>query len=114
MVNLSLKLTIPYCLQAEKTFAQLLSFSTMEDLEFLNYSTKKANYPKVSPEDVKRCIEGLNRIKAEKQGISHSLLYFLAHDVFEEKYTKGYVKKIIFEVAKQNQPNKNIFTSSLQ
>jgi hypothetical protein len=102
MVRLSLKLTIPYSLNAGETFAQLLSFSTMEDLKFLHFTTRKANYPKVSQEDIQKCIAGLNRVKAEKRGISFNLLYFLAHDVFEEKYTKGYVRKIIYGVAMQH------------
>lgn len=101
MVHLSLKLTMPYSLNTGQTFAQLLSFSTMEDLKFLCFTTKKANYPKVSQEDIEKCIAGLNRVKAEKQGIPFNLLYFLAHDVFEEKYTKGYVRKIVYEVANQ-------------
>mgnify|MGYP001086540170 CR=1 FL=1 len=74
----------------------------MDDLKVLKYKTRKANYPKVSDEDVQTCIAGLSQVKQENEGISQNLLYFLAHYVFEEKYTKGYVRKIVYEVAKRN------------
>lgn len=102
MVQLSLKLTTPYTLNSKQTLAQLLAFSTMQDLEFLHFKTRKANYPKVLQQDITKCIAGLHRIQAEKQGMSFNLLYFLTHDIFEEKYAKGYVRKIVYAVAKQS------------
>jgi hypothetical protein len=74
----------------------------MDDLAFLKFKTRKANYPTVSQEDMQMCIKGLSQIQREKEGISQNLLYYLAHNIFDEKYTKGYVRKIVYEIAKQN------------
>jgi hypothetical protein len=60
----------------------------------------------LSEQDVLTCIAGLKKLSEEKEGISQGLLYYLQHYVFNEKYSKGYVKKIVYQVAKQTNKNK--------
>lgn len=102
---LSLKLTTPFQLNSRTSLAQLLTFKTFQDLKLSHFTSRKANYPKVKEEDVLLCIEGLKKLSEERQGISQGLLYWLQHYIFDEKYTKGYVKKIVYQVAKRNQKN---------
>lgn len=100
---LSLKLTTPFQLNARTSLAQLLAFKTFQDLQLSHFTSRKANYPKVNDEDVVKCIEGLKRLAEERPGIPQGLLYWFQHEIFEEKYSKGYVKKIVYQVAKKNQ-----------